>query len=252
MNNVCELLNLPPRDVQNLSDSFSGYARILQEYSPTEYSQIGSCWMIAAIYQSLISPEEAKKYYFNASQAYFNTDSAFYDICLLCSDSVSITIKEDFVLSSDTKFFRRLRKILSNEEYLDLDFVQNDLGQISHIQIPYDLIYRGIKEVQNYDYYSYPLLADSSIPITKDITNRFGELIDIYMSDDCWRKLEGNVLPYEPSIMAILVMMFELMKKKGILDQFLQNNENRHESVKALLQIAKGIVIGQDPNVEYS
>lgn len=247
MSKHTELLGLNETDVENIATAYSGYALALQRETDNNAYQlpiIASSWLIGALFRTLISPAEAKKSFHKAAMAYRELDWPIWRVCAICSGD-RIYVKPNLEMISDEERFYDVLQECANSETQErpklLHFRHNIPGHIPGLNMPYNLILKAIDDISH----SFDQVLDNNLKNVNDVFQRLGEMIEQYQADDHWRHLEGPILPFEPTALAIVIVILKIWKKENSLKKLLLHNNSKQ---RVLLEVASNLL---DDNTTY-
>jgi hypothetical protein len=213
MSRYTEMLNLKEEEVADMADAYFGYASYLthaedQQPDPTETA---GCYLISAVYRSLIDPVGSHEAWQRASRYYIGARHPYGKIIAVCALNLELATapgQEGSIDNSpETQFAETLaRQYLAASRGDIYGSEANPAFQGGQLNIPlrsYLNAFTAVREINNnFDRErAYPLLA----PV-RDLLNRAAELPKQLMTDSYhWDNLDGTFIPYEPEILAACI-----------------------------------------------
>lgn len=241
MSKYTELLGLNETDVENIATAYSGYALALQREADNDAYKlpiIASSWLIGALFKTLISPAEAKKSFHKAAMAYRELDWPIWRVCAICSGD-GFFVKPNLEMVSDEERFYAVLQECANSETQErpkfLHFRHDIAGRIPGLNMPYNLTLKAIDDIS----YSSGQVLDDNLKNVNDVFQRLGEIMEQYKADDHWRHLEGPILPFEPTALAIVIVILKIWKKENSLNELLLHNNSTQ---RVLLEVASNLL----------
>jgi hypothetical protein len=250
MSNFSEYLNLPAEDLQNVADAYEGYANILASQDKGGNKiKVANSFLVAALHRLIIDPTGSKTLFYQAGKLYKELDHPIWHICSICAQRIYRKNKgrlseSGFLNQKNEQFYRFLQEVFF-EKVTDTiipkestDLRQGLSGKVDVLNIPFSLIEDAISEST---YWS----KDNKyghLRRFEDLMSRLNELTvavkaDIYH----WNQLQGNVLPFDPLSVAIVVLLVKKWNSHNSFQDLMARLEIPDESV-ALLMIANELL----------
>lgn len=257
MNKEIELLNLNEDAVRDLAVIYSEYGDLIiksneeDENRDNENQQverihlIANTFLIGGLFYSLFDAVEARKNFDRAANHFLNLNSFWWYVCVILAqwekDKISRKMRE-FSARSDsfdphTNFFRMLTLLQfesRNDIYNKIRFIK---GEIPGTSVPYEIAIDIINQLEMRD------IQEGRFDIIfKRFMDRIGDWYEDAQDEDIrWRYLEGPIVPYEPAILATLMVIIKLSKKQNSIFPILENIELPRKQ-KALIELADKLI----------
>jgi hypothetical protein len=254
MSQYTEILQLEEDAVENLADAYMGYGRYLAELDSKQYiTGTASCFLISAVYRSLMDPRMARNSYQLAANYYFADDNPYGRIAAVCAmDPLSLAGQNP----KPDKYTSPSEDVLA--DIIGLQYLAVNQGEIfqqtqdallslpaGRLGIPlrsYTAAFRAMAE------WDGQTTFDKSRQVLRpwtDLLARAAELPEMLSVDSYhWNKLLGTFIPYEPEILATCLCFCVYAQKRSLSRNYL--GEVLGHGVSGLpLAIALGMVYQQ-------
>jgi len=248
MSSYSDILGIDSEDLSNLVLAYSSYAESFDsEPSEEELHVMASSCVIGAVYQALLDPAASRGMFLKAALLYRKLNMSFWIVCDICSqthkDMKFLILKID----NENLFYYYL-KILDVEidefKYTAFDdfrlYVQENLPELSPgIQIPYSIFIAALKESFTWSSSELEFKVDGFI----NLISRFGRILDKLKEDEYrWKNLEGNILPYEPLEIAMVIVLLKKWISHYTFDELLKHFQGMPEVYKVILHVCFDII----------
>jgi len=251
MNKYTEMLNLNVEDVENLGDTYAGYAAALAEQGSVDRLPIvASSWLIGGLFQSITAPKRALESFTRASGIFRQLNWPLWRICEICSLTlpnietfrngegvVTTTAEEAFYMSLQLSFFltehdNRRPDLSDGQEE------QFPMGRIENLGIPYRFVLAAIVEIDGIN-----SKINNRIENLPRLFERLQEVSEQYQSDEYhWQYLEGPVLPFEPVTLAIFIVLVKKWLQYRNINELISLAERQGNQQSVLVHIAYDLI----------
>jgi len=249
MSKYADILGMNTEDAENVALAYEWRAKILsEERLKDRLPVIASCYLISALFNVLFDTVKSRELFSLAAEHYRELRLPIWRVLAICSQTQNSDDLTAPVKSDADNFYRLLQAINNDSDWEQRGFkitsdVLSDLsipGRIDRINIPYRLVISALREAQQQaaDWVSKPKLTNFSA-----VLDRFAELIQQYQEDTFhWQHIQGPIIPFEPEVLAITVVLVKMWMKKVEFEKLTQMIENLNIQQNTLLQIAYDLI----------
>jgi len=272
LSDLSSLLGLSGATLQRLGDAYEGYAAasgiaLRQEQGTKERDPIwaekellmGSCYVIAAIYRSLLDPGAAIPLFGIAAGVYRRRGNSFWKPLAICGLNREWLFGQEAgrVEASPQEFFYELLR----QYYLFNSGDENALGRmLEHAATSPALIAQSVGNptvrLQEYIafirgdidkvYYKGNAAEDGNrawVAALRVLLQRTAEQLQLAQSNRFQWTNEIGLLPFEPDILATLLGFCIRIRNRGEIRAFVEEEEARHDgSALFLVRLALGMI----------
>lgn len=223
MSRNTDILGLDEKAVGDLADAYYGYATYLVGLEAREYDMhIASCYLIAAVYRSLLEPRGGQEAFRLAARFYIGVDEAYAKIVAVCAMGPEIVLDSKVATGENEgpgsvfgetilrQFVAAQKGEVSLEEW-DA-FSAFPTGRLGIPLRTYIAAFRNLAEVNGeFNEESRNWLAPISYLLL-----RAAEVPEFLQADTYhWNTLSGTFIPYEPEILAACLCFCTYAKAKN-------------------------------------
>jgi len=248
MSSYSDILGINSEDLSSIVEVYSSYAESFDsEPSEDELHLMASSYVISAVYQALLDPVKSRGLFLKAAGLYKILNMPFWMVCHICSQ-VHKDMRYRFLKIEKENLFYYYLKILDEgiygyEHYIYDDFyidVEGNLPEVAPgIQIPYSIFVTAIEDSFTWSSSELESKVDSFVKLI----SRFGRILDKLKEDEYrWKNLQGNILPYEPLEIAMVIVLLKRWILHYSFEELLKYFQGMSEENKVILYVCIDII----------
>jgi hypothetical protein len=213
MSEYTNSLRLDQNEVTDIADAYLGYARYLanpEDQSP-DPTETAGCYLISAVYRSLIDPVGSREVWEEATKYYFGADYTYGKITAVCSMNIRLVEDSLQLKINDSSPEAQFADILAHQ-YLaswqgELYRPETNISvQGGQLNIPLRNYINAFAAIRETDGYFVGEKTYRALAPVRDLLNRAAELPQQLMTDSYhWDNLYGTFIPFEPEILAACI-----------------------------------------------
>lgn len=248
MSSYSDILGIDSEDLSNLVLAYSSYAESFDsEPSEQELHVMASSCVIGAAYQALLDPAASRGLFLKAAVLYRKLNMPFWRVCDICSQVHKDASYRFLEIDNENLFFYYLKILdVRIHEFMYSTFddfrldVQENLPELAPgIQIPYSIFITALEDSFTWSSSRLESKVDGFIKLI----SRFGRILDKLKEDEYrWKNLQGNILPYEPLEIAMVIVLLKKWISHYTFEELLNHLQGMSEHYKVILYVCYDII----------